>query len=370
MKRLYFLLMAILFCWFCGPKQKSVEKYMEDGIEVVDNHLEPYSLKGMKTLSLEKTLTIDTESEETIKFGVADIDFFDIDSSGNIFVSHREPYEKCIYKFDKEGRFISAFGNVGQGPGELQAPSLLVVSGQDEVVMTDREKVLVFSNSGEFIKELRKQNQDFQDVIPLDQNKYLAVKMDLNQDLSQTMSIVLCSSELKEIKVLDSSKIESFSSLSGVSIIPTIAYWANSSRSIFTGNTDEYEIRVFDFDGKQIRKIRKENKAVLLSDSDKDSYEQYLQRYPPKMRERFFIPDSYPPFQRLIPCNENWLFVQTYKEPRDGFFVYDIFSSEGVYSGTIELEGFWATIKGEYLYCLRDKESGYRELNVYKMMWN
>ena len=187
---------------------------------------------------------------------------------------------------------ISAFGNNGLGSGEIQDPSLLVVSGQDEIVVSDREKVVVFSNSGQFIKELRKVNQDFQDVIPLDKNKYLAVKMELNQDLSQTMSVVLCSSELEEIKTLESSKIESFASPSGVNIIPTIVYWAKSSRSIFTGNTDEYEIRVYDFDGNLFRKIRKENKAVLLSHEVREEYEQRLQNYPPDLRDKFFIPDS------------------------------------------------------------------------------
>jgi len=117
MKKTHFLLITILFCCFCGPKQNEVERYVEDGIEVVLNHLEPYSSEDMKTLSLKKILTIDTEKEETAEFGITDIGLFDIDSEGNIFISNR-----------------------------------------------------------------------------MDKNRYLAVKMELNPDLSQTMSVILCSS--------------------------------------------------------------------------------------------------------------------------------------------------------------------------------
>ena len=264
---------------------------------------------------------------------------------------------------------ISAFGNNGLGSGEIQDPSLLVVSGQDEIVVTDMAKVVVFSNSGQFIKELHKVNQDFQDVIPLDKNRYLAVKMELNPDLSQTMSIVLCSSELEEIKTLESSKIESFTSPSGVNIIPTIVYWANSRSSIFTGNTNEYEIRVHDFDGNLFRKIRKEDNAVLLSDKDRVEYEQRLKNYPPNLRDKFFVPDSYPSYKRIIPFDEKYLFVQTYEEPSDGHYIYDIFNTEGAFTARFELEGFHMKLRGERLYCLREKDSGYKELNVYRMIW-
>ena len=126
---------------------------------------------------------------------------------------------------------------------------------------------------------------------------------------------------------------------------------------------------MFDFDGNLLRKIRKENKAVLLSDKDREEYEQLLQNYPPNLRDKFFIPDSYPPYQRIIPFDEKCLFVQTHEEPSEGHFIYNIFNTEGVFTARVELEGFQMKLRGERLYCLREKDSGYKELNVYKMIW-
>jgi len=243
-----------------------------------------------------------------------------------------------------------------------------VISDQDEIVVSDREKVVVFSPTGQLIKEFRKDG-DYQNIIPLDDERYLAIKVELNQDLSQTMSAVICSSEMEEIKTLETSKIAGFVGGARVNVIPTLVHWAKSSRYVYTGNTDEYEIRVFDFNGMLVRKIRKKFKAVLLSEEDKEEYKTLMQKYPPDIKESFFIPDEYPPFRRIVPHEEEWLFVQTYDKQSDGGYACDIFDSEGVFIGRIELEGSLVKCKRDRLYCLVEKGSGYKELVVYKMKW-
>ena len=58
------LFSAILMFISCGPKQDKIEKYTEDGVEVIVNHLEPYRIeKEPARLYLEEQLRIDTESE-------------------------------------------------------------------------------------------------------------------------------------------------------------------------------------------------------------------------------------------------------------------------------------------------------------------
>jgi hypothetical protein len=61
----------------------------EDGIEVILNHLEPYSSGEIKALSLEEILTIDTEKDETAEMGLTDISHLDADSEGNIFIANQ-----------------------------------------------------------------------------------------------------------------------------------------------------------------------------------------------------------------------------------------------------------------------------------------
>jgi hypothetical protein len=338
-----------IFCFLicCGPEQDRAEP---------------------KLFSLEKVLTIDTESNEIAEMGLTDIRHFDIDSDGKIFIANPKAKENYIFILDKEGSFVSEFGAQGQGPGELQSPLELAISNRDEIFITDRGKVLVFSNSGQFIKDFRIDNE-YQKIIPLVKDKYLAIAVKLNEDLSQSFQVILCSSELEELKTLDSSKIESFKKATKVNIIPTLVHWEKSNSHVYTGRTDEYEIRVFDFDGELLRTVKKEYEAVLLSDEQRERYEQSLQRYPPEIKGSFFIPDVFPPFRNIVALGDKWLFVQTYEESNQGGSKYDIFDTNGEFLGRTELEGYQVKFKGDRAYCLKQKESGYKELAVYQMIW-
>ena len=126
---------------------------------------------------------------------------------------------------------------------------------------------------------------------------------------------------------------------------------------------------MFDFDGELLESINKEYEAISLSDKDKEEYEQRLQNYPPEIRGSFYIPDAFPPFREMAALDDKWLFVQTYKETNEGRFVYDVFIEEGEFVGRIELEGYKVRFKEDRVYCLKQKESGYKELTVYQMIW-
>ena len=340
------LMFCLLIC--CAPKQDDAEA---------------------KLFNLEKVLTIDTENNLTAEIGLSDIQHFDIDSKGKIFIANLKAKENYIFILNKDGSLASVFGSNGQGPGELQSPLELNISNQDEVFITDRGKLVVFSNAGQFLKEYRIDNE-YQKVIPLDRDRYLAIAVKLNEDLSQSFQVILCSSEFKELKTLDSSKIESFKKAVKVNIIPTLVHWEKSDSHVFTGNTDDYEIRVFDFDGTLLRSIKKEYEAVSLSDEDRERYEKNLQRYPPEIKASFFIPDSFPPFKDIVALDDEWLFIQTYEEPNKGSSVYHIFDTTGEFIGQTELEGYQVKFKGDRVYCLKQKESGYKELVVYRMIWD
>ncbi len=65
-KALCLILYLVLFL-ACGPKQNDVERVIEDGVEVVLNNIDPYTIKGMpKTFSLEEEIVIDTEKDEIV----------------------------------------------------------------------------------------------------------------------------------------------------------------------------------------------------------------------------------------------------------------------------------------------------------------
>jgi hypothetical protein len=345
--RLAIFLFIFCFLICCGSKQDDVEA---------------------KLFSLEKQLTVDTENNEIAEMGLTDIRHFDIDSEGDIFIANPKAKENFIFILDKVGNIKSAFGAQGQGPGELQSPLELVVSTNDEIFITERGKVVVFSNTGQFIKDFHI-DSEYQRVIPLNADRYLVIAVKLNDDFSQSFQVLLCSSGMEELKTLDSSKIESFKKAVKVNIIPTLVVWGKSDSQVLTGHTDKYEIRVFDFNGQLLKSIEKEYDPVLLSDRDRARYEKNLERYPPDIRGSFFIPDAFPPIRSIVALGDEWLFCQTYEPGNEGNSVYDIFDANGEFVGKTELEGYQVKFKGDRVYCLKQKESGYRELVVYRMIW-
>jgi hypothetical protein len=119
-----------------------------------------------------------------------------------------------------------------------------------------------------------------------------------------------------------------------------------------------------------LKTINKEYDAVSLSDADKEKYEQSLQKYPPELRESFFIPEVFPPFRDIVALGDKWLLVQTYNEYSEGSSMYDIFDTNGEFMGKTEFEGYQVKFKRDFVYCLKQKESGYKELVVYQMIWD
>ena len=83
MKKLLLVIpLVILLCFIfsCQVKKAKVERFMEDGVEVVLN----FAISQNKSVNpvLNQILSIDTENEDLVEFGLNDIYGFDVSSSG------------------------------------------------------------------------------------------------------------------------------------------------------------------------------------------------------------------------------------------------------------------------------------------------
>ena len=138
MKRLFFLAFTLLLLISCGPKQEKVERYMEDGVEVIVNHLEPYKVKEEPSnLILEEEFTIDTEKDEIAELGLTDIFGFNVDSEGNIYIVNIQSKENLFFNFDRKGNFTTSFIRKGQGPGEIHFPKYPKINKKDQIEILD-----------------------------------------------------------------------------------------------------------------------------------------------------------------------------------------------------------------------------------------
>ncbi|MEW5900103.1 MAG: hypothetical protein AB1715_01430 [Acidobacteriota bacterium] len=146
------------------------------------------------------------------------------------------------------------------------------------------------------------------------------------------------------------------------------------------GNTERgYEILVYDLEGNLKRKIRKKHKPVPLSGEYKEMVKNRYKQAP-DLLSRLDFPKFFPPFQYGFADDEGRLFVMTYERgAKPGEYLYDIFNPEGAFVARkglpnwgrygISLWPLFAMARKGRIYCFREKESGFKEIVVYRMIW-
>lgn len=371
---LCFLLVAGLLASCGGPKSQ-VDRIYEDGIEVVLNHLEPYRIKGQPSeLSLEKVLTIDVERDDLAEAGMGTGGEWDADDDGNIYVVGFKNRENFIYRFDHAGHMLDSFGRRGQGPGELLGPSLSGVYGR-EVVLSDflGMKYVVYDLDGRVIRDKRLGHPDR--LSPLGNGNLVAFgpRPDPNAN-AFFYNLILCDSEFNELKVLDRYEWPSDDSR----MYPYFMWRVSGDKIIVANEARRYELWVFDLDGRLVRKIRKEYRPAKVTEEIKEAILGPEYRRSESSQSKYF-PDPLPPLNQFFTDDEGRVFVMTYEPgPNPGEYIWDIFNPDGVFIGRKALNLVWAGLylgsrytfarKGR-LYCHEEKDSGFHELVVYKMIW-
>jgi hypothetical protein len=152
--------------------------------------------------------------------------------------------------------------------------------------------------------------------------------------------------------------------------------WGVSCDNIYVANEDSgYEVCVYNNYGKLIQKIKKEYIKVPVSKNfKKKALKQFPESMRDQMKDMLYFPEFHPPIQNLFAADNGMLLVATFEEgnnPQE--FMFDIFNEEGIFIGRKSLniiiwEGhIWAQIKVNKLYCLEEKDNGYKDLVVYNM---
>lgn len=369
----------LLIC--CGPKQDGVDRYIEDGVEIVANNSEQNTMEKLRPLSLEKILTIDTEANTIVDLGIPDIFGFDVNSFGDIYILRNVQGDgNFIFKFNSNGNFVKSFGRQGQGPGEFQNPHHIAIDHNDNILVFDMGPQILhkYDQNGVLLDDYKMKSGETR-ITSGPKNTLLAFVHSSEQDNGRTINTLilkLINPEFDELNDIDAFIFEW--RRDKPNLIWPIFCWGVSNENIYIVNEKRgYEIWVHDCNGKLTRKIKKNHSLVPVSDSYK---EEALKQFPAEMREHMrelvYFPEFHHPIQNLIVGDDGVLLVATYERGvNPGEFLYDIFDRDGVFAGRISLNIFiweghlWARIKDNKLYSLKVKDNGFRVLCVHRMIW-
>lgn len=387
MRRPLCMLLWICFLASCADKDPRVDKVLEDGVEVVLNHLEPYRVPGEPSaVVLEKEFVIDAESPDLFKAGLTNIFRFGVGADGSIYIAQRPRKDvPAVFKFDKAGRLQSSFGRFGQGPGEIEQCSYFGVIGRDEVYALDAQgrRIATFNSSGELLKEAHIPSSLI-GAIPLENGNFIAPRGEAFPNEGQEeIGFDLLDRQFVRTKALHSFRFP----LERMGAAKINAYLTNPTGSfgsdrIYVGLPGkDYEVFVFDLDGNLLRRIRKEYAPVVMTAAFREGALARLPQGSP-VAGRLEFPDHKPSFQYMFADEKGRLFVATSeRDAASGQNICDVFNASGVFIGRAAagyfdlLKMYWEGVtldivaKNGRLYVLHEKENGYKELIVSRAIW-
>lgn len=376
MKKSLALPLLVFYFFGCGSQQ--VEKRHENGVEIILNGIDPHQIDGQpSSLHLEEVMILDTEDPEAVASGLIDINAFQVDSKGDIYLLSHRGENHFFYKFSAEGKFLKSFGEKGQGPDEMEFPLLPLMLQDDRLAVTDvLKKKLVFDTEGNLISATRI-DPNFVIVNPLE-NGYSVVfwKAGAEEaaDRHFNEKVSLFGPDDQEIQELDVLQVAR-----QVLFIDPVFAWRISGDRIYQINEQRgYEILVYDGGGFLIQKIRKQYNPEKLTSEMKEALLQGVPDNSP-LRDPDIIPEYLPPFHTIFSDEEGRFYAVTFERgEKRGEYWCDIFNREGVFFARVSLpvqfgrEPFpiYALVKNQNLYCIGEKNSGFQQLKVFRVSWN
>jgi len=272
MKKLIYLILAFSLFFYCGPKERKVEKIMVDGVAHIMNPEKP--LKGTVILDIEKTREINPYQYEEVGLG----SFSSIrDADGEVILSDSSRAE--AQRFNRNGEYIGRLFREGQGPGEFPERRLLnVYFMNNQIWVTGFRKLAKYDKSGQFLFERK---LGYRPRILVDENTFFIREREWKeQEWLDKISLVNLSSDKDgESSIIDFFQKENIGmirrkdgsgSFADVRSTPDIRFvYDQENRKLCVGLNTEYKIYVKNLNGETMYVIERPYKNVKVSMEDK-----------------------------------------------------------------------------------------------------
>ena len=139
MKKIFTILFLFLFC-FSFSYASLIDIYKKGKIKLIPD----------------STFGKGTEWDMYFPQGIMDIAFT---NDGSFFATGLgDKACHCVYRFDKNGKFIKKFGRKGRGPGDLYRPGNLSILDNKYLLIAEyatSRRISVFDLRGKFIRKIK-----------------------------------------------------------------------------------------------------------------------------------------------------------------------------------------------------------------------
>lgn len=365
------VLSLIIVISFCDLLEAQKIKTI-DGVKTILNGKKPKPPKAtLSKLRIEEELTIGEGDDPEKSF--SEVTGFSVDDNGYIYALDIK--DRKVKIFDDSGAYVRSIGKKGQGPGELNMPSGILISQQNELIIEDtlNRRLAFFTLEGEFIKNISLADRlGLVNLMQDSQGYFLGREIGLDGD-KMYFEIKKYDAELKPLFTLD--KIEFAVPLPGtkINIMDLMSlYQFDEEGNIFYGRNQEYEIKVFDAEGNHILSIRKDYIPVKITQEDKDEMLDRIPNITPgvNIKEMFEFPKYYPPYQFFSLDEQGRIFVRTWEKGEvNGEYIFDIFNPEGIFIAQYISKADIRLWKDNKMYSIEETDDGFKVIKRYGVYW-
>ena len=373
--RLVLFFVLILFVYGASKSEKSLAEIYKSG-----------KVRFIPVLTIDDT----SMPEDTFFESVIDVV---CDNDGYVYVC--DSRANNIKKFDSSGNFIKTIGREGQGPGEFNRPSRIAITNGRLFVWDSRNmRLCVLSPDGEFIKSLTISIEERpQQIIALSNGDLVIAveKFDIRErDKPQDYIIDIYSPNLEKKKTVYSHQIwrnkyikkgNRFGNVPQP-FSPLICWDVSPTGKIIVGNSENYEIGVYDSQKGKIFSFVHKYEPIKVTDKDKEKFfasmgtvsegvmKMGANEFTRKITE---FPKFKPAFRRIKVDSEGNILVMCYrKNPNEEGKFFDAFDSQGNYFGNVQITNnvgypYYAHIRDGIFWKRRIDKEGFTKIVKYRI---
>lgn len=235
-----------------------------------------------------------------------------------------------IYSF-KDHKFVGKFGKAGEGPREFKLTmggyALRVLPMRDHLLINSMDKLSFFKKNGEFIKEMKAPTSGaFAFYQPIGK-KFVGLAVKAGTDQSMSITINLFNEKLEKGKEISSNKLLQH----GAMVFPVASpLFEIKNNLIFVGGDEDFNIRIFNADGKYLRSIARDYKKVEVTEKFKNEVFEAFKKNPRTkgmidyLKKLIKFKEYFPAMQLFLIDNDK-IYIPTYRKQNGDYelFIYD-----------------------------------------------
>lgn len=298
-----------------------------------------------------------------------------VSKAGKVFVLDHG--DRQVKAFDPTGAFVNALGRAGQGPGELQFPRSITISG-DDVVVSDqtRARLIRWTTSGELVDEVAIEfTRGFSSLTALAEGSFVVEYDAIGGDwpLTSAFGTVTAGGALAvAFFELDAQTPiyrhdRGFQSLDLPGTRPMVA--ATPSGHVYVTRGDEYQILALDHTGRTRWALRVAARRDPYDETAvQEAIRQHANMLPEMTRTSIDLPDGLPALADIAVDGHGHLYVlpfiaddeatgprpvDVYSEDGEllvrGLLHHDLAGFEGI-SASLSASGLWRAASGDFVY--------------------